>query len=406
MPDRHELFLRPTGREVGAIRQFLSAELVGGVALLIAVLSALILANSPWRTAYQEIITYQIGFGAYRFNVRTWAADGLLAIFFAVAGLELRREMTHGELRNPRRALLPVLAALCGMAVPALIYAILTRTDSLALHAWAIPTSTDLAFTLTILAVTGSKIPVALRAFLLTLAITDDFGAIVLIAVFYSQDLHWRYLVPSLALLLIYGLLQWKGRTSWWLALPLGILAWALMQRSGVHATVAGVLVGLLTNPHRDRKSSSPVERFERVLTPVSTLVSVPFFAFVTIGISINTSDFGALLHDKITSAIVISRLLGKVIGIVGGAFLISKLTKAELNPDLSWWDVGAIGVLGGVGFSVSLLVAVIALGDAPGRLLAGETGILLSGVISALLAVIVLTYRNKKHHQRQESAH
>jgi NhaA family Na+:H+ antiporter len=405
MPDDRELFPRPSGHEIGRIRQFLSTELLGGVALLLAVICALIFANSPLHSTYETITQFQIGFGAFRLDVKTWAADGLLAIFFALAGLELRREMAYGELKNPRRAVLPIIAALCGMAGPALIYALITRSDPAALHAWVIPTSTDLAFSLTILGIAGSRIPTALRAFLLTLAITDDIVAIILIAIFYSQTIKWRYLVPSLLVLGVYAILQRQGLTAWWIALPLGVCAWALMQQSGVHATVAGVLIGLLTNPHRDRKGSSAVERFETFLSPISALISVPFFAFVTIGIAISSSEIGNLRHDKITYAIVISRLVGKVIGIVGGAWLISKITRAELNPTLSWWDVSAIGILAGIGFSVSLLVAVVSLGSLPARLMAAESGILISGIISAVLAILALQIRGRTY-PRIKSTH
>ncbi|HUW79172.1 MAG TPA: Na+/H+ antiporter NhaA [Candidatus Nanopelagicaceae bacterium] len=401
MASRPVLFPRPSGREWGSVRQYLSTEFLGGIALFFAVILALVFANTPLRSAYVSITHFQLGYGAFRFDVKTWAADGLLAIFFTVAGLELRREMTHGDLKNPRRAALPILAALCGMAFPAIIYTLINSGNHSAVHAWAIPTSTDLAFSLTILGVAGSRIPNALRAFLLTLAITDDVATIILIAIFYSQRIDWPLLAGSFAVLALYGFLQKKGFTAWWIAIPLGISAWAFMQHSGVHATVAGVLVGLLTNPHRDRGDSSPVERFERVLSPFSALISVPFFAFVTIGIAISAAEIGTMWHDKITYGIIIGRIFGKVIGIVGGAWLIAKLTKAELNPALSWWDVASIGMLGGIGFSVSLLVALIALGNYPNELLAAQSGILFSGIIASILAVIVLQIRGRAHHRR-----
>ena len=387
---------------VGRLR---STEFVGGLALFLAVISALAIANSPLRGSYESLRHFQIGFGIYRFDVKTWATDGLLAIFFAAAGLELRRELAYGDLRNRRRAALPVVAALSGMAGPALIYALLTRGDALALHAWVIPTSTDLAFSLTILGIAGSRIPSALRAFLLTLAITDDIATIVLIAIFYSQTIKWGYLIPSLVVLTVYALLQRRGITWWWIALPLGVGSWALMQQSGVHATVAGVLIGLLTNPHRNGNAASAVERFERSLTPISAFISVPIFAFVTIGISLTASELATVWHDKIAYGIVIARLVGKVLGIVGGAWLISKITRAELSPSLSWWDISALGILAGIGFSVSLLVALVSLGNFPNRLLAAEGGILFSGLASALLAIVVLQIRNRAHMHRK-SAH
>ena len=382
-----------------------STEFVGGLALFLAVICALAIANSPLRDSYESFRHFQIGFGIYRFDVKTWAADGLLAIFFASAGLELRRELAYGDLRNRRRTALPVIAALCGMAGPALIYALITRGDAVALHAWAIPTSTDLAFSLTILGIAGSRIPSALRAFLLTLAITDDIATIVLIAIFYSQTINWRYLIPSLLVLAAYALLQRRGITWWWIALPLGVCAWALMQQSGVHATVAGVLIGLLTNPHRNGNPTSAVERFEHSLAPISAFISVPVFAFVTIGISLSSSDLATLWHDKIAYGIILARLIGKVLGIVGGAWLISKITRAELSPGLSWWDISAVGILAGIGFAVSLLVALVSLGNFPNRLLAAESGILFSGLISALLAIAALQIRNRAH-LHPKSAH
>jgi NhaA family Na+:H+ antiporter len=380
---------------VGKLR---STEFMGGLALFLAVVCALVVANSPIRHGYESFTHFQIGFGIYRFDLKTWAADGLLAIFFASAGLELRRELTHGDLRNRRRATLPVIAALSGMAGPALIYALITRGDAVALHAWAIPTSTDLAFSLTILGIAGSRIPSALRAFLLTLAITDDIATIVLIAIFYSQAINWRYLIPSLLVLAAYGLLQRRGITWWWIALPLGVCSWALMQQSGVHATVAGVLIGLLTNPHRNGNPKSAVERFERSLAPISAFISVPVFAFVTIGISLTASELATVWHDKISYGIIFARLVGKVLGIVGGAWLIAKITRAELSPSLSWWDISAVGILAGIGFSVSLLVALISLDNFPNRLLAAESGILFSGLISAVLAMAALQIRNRAH--------
>jgi len=382
-----------------------STEFMGGVALFLAVVCALAIANSPIRHGYESLRHFQIGFGIYRFDLETWAADGLLAIFFTSAGLELRRELTHGDLRNRRHAVLPVIAALCGMAGPALIYALITRGDAVALHAWAIPTSTDLAFSLTILGIAGSRIPSALRAFLLTLAITDDIATIVLIAIFYSQTIKWRYLIPSLLVLAAYALLQRRGITWWWIALPLGVCSWALMQQSGVHATVAGVLIGLLTNPHRNGNPKSAVERFEHFLAPISAFISVPVFAFVTIGISLSSGDLATLWHDKIAYGITFARLVGKVLGIVGGAWAVSKLTRAELSPSLSWWDISAVGVLAGIGFAVSLLVALVSLGNFPNRLLAAETGILFSGLVSALLAIAALQIRNRAH-LHPKSAH
>ena len=373
-----------------------STEFIGGLALFIAVISALVIANSPLRHGYESLRHFQIGFGIYRFDLKTWAADGLLAIFFASAGLELRRELTHGDLRHRRRAALPVIAALCGMAGPALIYALITRGDAVAVHGWAIPTSTDLAFTLTILGIVGSRMPSALRAFLLTLAITDDIATIVLIAIFYSHSIKWTYLILSLLVIVAYAFLQRRGFTWWWIALPLGVCSWALMQQSGVHATVAGVLIGLLTNPHRNGNPTSAVERFEHSLAPISAFVSVPVFAFVTIGISLSTGFLTTLWHDKIAYGIIISRLIGKVLGIVGGAWIVSKFTRAELSPSLSWWDISAVGILAGVGFSVSLLVAVISLGNFPNRLLAAENGILFSGLASALLAIAAIHIRNR----------
>ncbi|MFL6289088.1 MAG: Na+/H+ antiporter NhaA, partial [Actinomycetes bacterium] len=270
---RRVLFGRlPTG-EGTFIADALRQETVGGALLLGAAIAGIVFANSAWSGAYDDIKNFVVGPEALHLNLtlEQWAADGLLAIFFFVAGLELKRELIVGTLRDPAQAVLPVLAAFGGMVMPALIFLAITSGDSQVQSGWAIPMATDIAFALAVLAVVGSHLPPALRAFLLTLAVVDDLGAITVIAVFFTDNLKVVPLVISVVLLLLYYLLQRARVTSRWIYLPLAFGIWTLVHASGVHATVAGVALGLLTRVRPDSdEERAPAERLEHRIRPIS----------------------------------------------------------------------------------------------------------------------------------------
>ncbi|WP_328469617.1 Na+/H+ antiporter NhaA [Actinoplanes sp. NBC_00393] len=385
--------------EARRIAEILRAETVGGMLLLGATVLALAWANSPWKDFYQELAAFRAGPGDLHLNLSlaAWAADGLLAIFFFVAGLELKREFVVGDLRDLRRAALPVTAAMGGMLVPALIYvAVILTDDGDGLRGWAVPTATDIAFALAVLGVISTHLPGALRTFLLTLAVVDDLLAITIIAIFYTAGLHPLPLLAALLTIAVFGALVQRGITRWWLLLPLAGLAWSLMHASGVHATVAGVLLAF-TVPVRGRGGVDLAHRLEHRWRPVSAGFAVPVFAFFAAGVTISGSGG---LGATATLAAVAGLVLGKPIGIMASAWLVQRFTRAQLADGLSWWDVLGLGLLGGIGFTVSLLISELAFGS--GSELDDQTkiGVLAGSLIAALLATVLLRIRNR-HYRR-----
>jgi NhaA family Na+:H+ antiporter len=398
------LFDRGTWSEVSRIGDILRAETVGGALLVGAAFIALVWANSPWSEAYRTLSTLRVGPSSLHLDLTLaqWAADGLLAIFFFVAGLELKREFVAGDLSDPRRAALPVAAAVGGMAVPALIYvAFNAGTGDLA--GWAIPTATDIAFALAVLAVISTNLPAALRTFLLTLAVVDDLLAITIIAVFYTGSLALLPLVLALIPLVVFALLVQRRVRSWWLLLPLAVATWVLVHESGVHATVAGVLLGFAVPVIRRAQGPGPglAEHFEHRFRPLSSAVAVPVLAFFAAGVSVTgAGGLGASLTDSITLGIIVALIVGKTVGVLGATWLVQRFTRAQLAEDLSWWDVLGLALLAGIGFTVSLLIGELAFGAGTEQDEHVKIGILLGSLLSALLAAVVLRIRNR-HYRR-----
>ena len=383
----------PEARRVGDI---LRAETVGGMLLLGAAVVALIWANSPWADSYRWLSDLRVG----PLTLAVWAADGLLAIFFFVAGLELKREFVAGDLRDPRRAVLPVAAAVGGMAGPAAIFAIVNAGGT-ALAGWAIPTATDIAFALAVLGLISTHLPAGLRTFLLTLAVVDDLLAITIIALFYTSALHLLPLLLALLPLALFAVLVQRRVRSWWLLLPLAGTTWFLVHESGVHATVAGVLLAFTVPVRRRAAGEGPglAEHFEHRLRPLSAGIAVPVFAFFASGVSIaGAGGLGASLRDSVTIGVVAGLVAGKTAGITGATWLVQRFTRARLDPGLGWWDVFGLALLGGVGFTVALLIAELAYGPGTARDGHAKIGILLGSVLAALLATVVLRLRNRRY--------
>ncbi|GAA3634644.1 Na+/H+ antiporter NhaA [Kineosporia mesophila] len=408
------LFGRGTWPEARRVADVLRKETVGGALLLIATVLALIWANSPWSDGYASL--RDATFGPHRLHLDLtlgqWAADGLLAIFFFVAGLELKREFVAGDLRDPRRAALPVTAAVGGMIAPAVIFVLLNRgTGDGALQGWAIPTATDIAFALAVLAVISSHLPVALRTFLLTLAVVDDLLAIVIIAVFFTSDLS---LVPLLFAALTLGLftvLVQRRVRSWWLLLPLAVITWALVHASGIHATVAGVLLGFAVPVVRSPAAGGPeagpglAEHFEHRFRPISTGFAVPVFAFFSAGVAVGgLNGLGDALRDPIALGIVAGLVGGKTIGIFTATFAMSRFTHAKLDESLSWIDVFGLAQLAGIGFTVSLLIGELAFGAGSLRDEHVKVGVLTGSLVAAVLATVVLRLRNRTYRRLHEA--
>ena len=401
------LFPRPSWSEVSRVTAVLRRETVGGALLLVATVIALVLANSPWADGYFAVRDLEFGPQLLHLHLSMgeWAADGLLAIFFFVAGLELKREFVAGDLRDPRRAALPVAAALGGIALPALIFVAINLNSPGAARGWAIPTATDIAFALAVLAVISTHLPAALRMFLLTLAVVDDLLAITIIALFYTQDLELLYLLLALVPLGLFGLLVQRRARSWWLLVPLALATWGLVHASGVHATVAGVLLAF-TVPVRPRRAHGEdaegpgmAERFEHRLRPLSAAVAVPIFAFFAAGVTIGgLSGLASALADTVTLGIIAGLVVGKTVGILVASYLVARFTRASLDPELRWLDVVGLAMLAGIGFTVSLLIGELAFGIGSERDEYVKIGVLVGSLLAGLLATLILRARNRTY--------
>ncbi|TYP89567.1 Na+/H+ antiporter NhaA [Blastococcus xanthinilyticus] len=409
-PESTRLLGRGSWAEAQRVASVLRKETVGGALLLIGAAIALIWANSPWAGSYEALRDARVGPSALHLDLSlgTWAADGLLAIFFFVAGLELKREFVAGDLRDPRRAALPIAAAVGGMAIPALFFVLLNLGGPEgALRGWAIPSATDIAFALAVLAVISTHLPSALRTFLLTLAVVDDLLAIVVIAIFYTDELVVPALLLSLLPLAVFGFLVQKRIRSWWLLLPLALVTWVLMHESGVHATVAGVLLAFTVPVVRSDAAGGPdagpglAEHFEHRIRPLSAGFAVPVFAFFSAGVAVGgLSGLGESLGDSIAIGIMVGLVAGKAIGITGATWLVSRFTRAQLDENLGWPDVVGLALLGGMGFTVSLLITELAYGAESESYEHAKVGILFGTLLAAVLAGVILRLRNRRYKQ------
>lgn len=379
----------------------LRAETVGGLLLLVAAIAALVWANTPLSSSYATVSHFHLGPGAIglHLSVQHWAADGLIAVFFFVAGIELKREMVAGELRDPKAAALPVIAAVCGMAVPALVYALVNVVGGGSLGGWAVPTATDIAFALAVLAVIGTSLPSALRAFLLTLAVVDDLFAILIIAVFFTSDINFAALGGAVAGLAVFWLLLRFDVHGWYIYVPLGLVIWGLMYNSGVHATIAGVAMGLMLRcTRREGERYSPGEHIEHLVRPFSAGLAVPLFALFSAGVSVSGRALADVFSRPETLGVVLGLVVGKAVGIFGGTWLTARFTKAELNKDLAWADVFAVASLAGIGFTVSLLIGELAFAGDPTTTAEIKASVLLGSVIAAALSSVLLRMRDRRY--------
>jgi len=389
--------------EASRAADILRKETVGGVLLLIGALVALVWANSAWADSYTALRELRVGPAAWHLDLSlgTWAADGLLAVFFFVAGLELKREFVSGDLRDPRRAIVPVAAAVGGVIVPAAVYAAVNLGNPGALGGWAIPTATDIAFALAVLAVIGHSLPSALRTFLLTLAVVDDLIAIVIIAVFYTDDLSVGPLLLALVPLAAFTAAVQRRIRSWWLLLPLAAATWALVHASGVHATVSGVLLGFAVPVIRRRAGPGPglAEHFEHRLRPLSAGLAVPVFAFFAAGVTVGgVSGLVSAVTDPVALGVILGLVGGKAVGITLATYAAVRFTRAELDSDLRWLDVVAVAVLGGIGFTVSLLIGELAFGLGTPRDDVAKIAVLTGSVVAAVFATVLLRLRVRAH--------
>ena len=403
---RRRIFSRSSWPEWQRVSELLRTETVGGALLLVAALAALVWANSPWSAGYDQVSDFVVGPHSLHLDlsISAWAADGLLAIFFFVVGVELKREFVVGDLRDPAKAALPIAAAVGGMIVPAVIFVgvnlVAGHTENLG--GWAIPVATDIAFALAVLAVIATHLPSALRIFLLTLAVVDDLLAIIVIAVFYTTQLSFGPLAGALVTIAVFGLAVQRGVRTPFLLLPLAVVAWALMHASGVHATVAGVLLGF-TIPVLGRHACA--DRMEHRLRPLSAGFAVPVFAFFAAGVTVGgLSGFASALSHPVTYGVIAGLVLGKPIGVFLTTYVLARFTKANLDEDLAWRDVFGLALLAGIGFTVSLLIGELAFENSPIAHDDAKIAVLTGSVLAGLLAAVVLLSRNAVYRRIHEA--
>jgi len=427
---------RPIDRLLSPIRDFLRIEAAGGILLLAATALALVWANSPWAQSYDDFwrIPISVGIGSFELNhsLAHWVNDGLMVIFFFVVGLEIKREMLVGELSSVRQATIPIAAAIGGMAAPALIY-IAINAGGAGAGGWAIPCATDIAFALGVMAMLGKRVPVQLKIFLMALAIVDDIGAVLIIAFFYTSDLQWAALWAGagiMVLLVAANLLHVRKPGVYGI---LGVLLWIAVLESGVHATLAGVVLAFtipasfriqgrdfvsfarkavdefeaaggnendcMTNEHRQRwvhgleqaceHVQTPLLRLEHFLHPISSFFIVPVFALANAGVSIGTG-VGEALMTRVSLGIIVGLVLGKQIGIMGFTWLAVKLNLGSLGEGVSWKQVYAASWLAGIGFTMSIFIANLGFG-AGENLYAAKIGVLAGSLVAGVVGFTLL---------------
>ncbi len=385
--------LNPPG-VLTAVRDFMKLESAGGILLLAAAVVAMLVANSPLAALYDSLLdtTVAIQVGALSINkpLLLWINDGLMAVFFFLIGLEIKREVMEGELSSPSQIILPGMGALGGMVVPAAIYVWLNWGDPIALDGWAIPVATDIAFALALLSMFGSRVPTMLKVFLLTLAIFDDLAAIIIIAIFYSGDISLNALFIGAFALVSAVVMNRIGVTRVSAYILLGVVLWIAVLKSGVHATLAGVLIALCI-PMRDEQGKSPLKELEHDLHGPVAFAILPIFAFANAGLSLSGMSVDDVTHP-VTLGVISGLLVGKPLGILAFVGLAVGLRFIELPKGINWLQLLGVAFTCGIGFTMSLFIAGLAFEHGSGDYYSGDRlGILVGSILSAVVAYALL---------------
>ncbi|BCG76667.1 Na+/H+ antiporter NhaA [Mesorhizobium sp. 113-3-3] len=378
-------------RPVSVFREFLDSEAAGGIILMIAAALALIVANSPFAETYFSVLHAYLG----PLSVSHWVNDGLMAVFFLLVGLEIKREMLDGQLSTWPRRVLPGIAAAGGMVVPALVYVLVNRDNSAALSGWAIPTATDIAFALGVLSLLGSRVPASLKVFLTALAIIDDLGAVIIIAIFYTSGLSLAYLGAAFAVIAALVVLNRMRVMTLVPYLVLGAILWVLVLKSGVHATLAGVALALTIPLERSAGighdlDHSPLHRLEHGLHRIVPFFVIPIFGFANAGVSLAGLSFGALI-EPLTLGVAAGLVVGKLVGVFGSSALAIRLGLADLPAHAGWSHMIGISLLCGIGFTMSLFIGLLAFASDVALQDAVKVGILAGSFIAAILGAAIL---------------
>ncbi|RZL50952.1 MAG: Na+/H+ antiporter NhaA [Pedobacter sp.] len=368
-------------------QKFFHSGKVGGIILLICVVISLLIANSSYGPNFASFLTRTLGFYPINYTISAWINDGLMAVFFLLVGLEIKRELIEGELSTLEKASLPVLAAVGGMIIPALIYFFFNKGEDTA-SGWGIPMATDIAFALAIIAMLGKNVPASLKIFLAALAIADDLGAILVIAIFYTEQIHWNYLLMAGGVFALLLSLNYFKVTSLWLYLIPGLFLWYFVHHSGIHATIAGVLLAF-TIPTNDTEIESPLEKLEHFLTvPVNFLI-MPIFALANTNISFQKEMISGLV-SPLGFGIIVGLLLGKTIGITLFSWFAVKIKLAKLPSGANWKHVVGVGILAGIGFTMSIFISMLSFNDAE-HIIEAKFAILCASVIAGVLGFVYL---------------
>jgi len=385
-----------------SVREFFQFKASGGVLLIIATVLAMTVENSPFSIYYDALlgVPVEVRFGEFEIAkpLLLWINDGLMAIFFFLIGLEIKRELLDGELSDPARVVLPVIAAVGGMVVPAAIYSAVNWGDPVAMKGWAIPSATDIAFALGVIALLGTRVPNSLKIFLMTLAIVDDLGAIIVIAIFYTSNLSVFSLVVAFCVVGAMYILNRRGVISLAPYLLLSFVLWAAVLKSGVHATLAGVVAALFI-PYRvpPGDSQTQLERLEHDLHPVVVFAILPLFAFANTGVPFEGLSLQSFLHP-VPLGIALGLFFGNQLGVMGLSWLAIKLGLAKLPKDASWLQIYGVSMLCGIGFTMSLFVGSLAFEQGgPGLGVDDRIGILAGSLLSGVLGYLVLRFASPR---------
>ncbi|WP_461787826.1 Na+/H+ antiporter NhaA [Pedobacter sp.] len=383
---------------ISVFKEFFNSKKLGSILLLVCVVTSLIIANSGYAASFADLLAKTIGFKISAFHldysIATWINDGLMAIFFLLVGLEIKRELVEGELSSLKKASLPVLAAIGGMLVPAVIYALFNK-NTVTANGWGIPMATDIAFALAIVALLEKNVPSSLKIFLAALAIVDDLGAILVIAFFYTEQIHWNQLFIAggiFALLLVFNFFKVKNLL---LYLIPGVFLWYFVHHSGIHATIAGVLLAF-TIPTNETAELSPLEKLEHALTQPVALIIMPVFALANTNITF-VSGMVEGLASPLGLGIILGLFLGKTIGITLMSFIAVKLKLAKLPTGANWKHITGMGMLAGIGFTMSIFIAMLSFSDAA-HIIESKFAILCASVISGVAGYVFLKSVSKKY--------
>ncbi|HAK29151.1 MULTISPECIES: Na+/H+ antiporter NhaA [Sphingobacterium] len=373
-------------------REFLKSSFAGGIILFSCVILALIVANTPLYASVMEFLNKEVGFESdyvhLKYSWLLWLNDGLMAIFFLLVGLEIKREIVEGELSSPSKAILPILAAVGGALLPAIIYFVLNQGTNTA-NGWGIPMATDIAFALAVITLLGNKVPASLKIFLAALAIVDDLLAILVIAIFYSNGIHATYLFIALGIFLFLIVLNKLGVKAIWAYLVPGLFIWYFVHHSGIHATIAGVLVAM-TLPTTPDAEESPLEKLEHLLTKPVNFIIIPLFAFANTLIPIHGEMIGGLT-SKLGIGIILGLIAGKSIGIFLICYIAKKLKIAQLPEGAGWKQIFGVGLLGGIGFTMSIFISILSFDDSM-LIEEAKFAVLIASLCAGLLGYVVLS--------------